>query len=144
MSMNVAKAVIGTFLTAILVNTWLSYVYIMCACADMAGVWLEIDNIMATRVAVVTGSNKGIGFAIVRRLCKEFNGDVVLTSRNEELGREAVKKLEEEGLKPGYCQLDITSSESIENLKKFLVEKYGGLDVLVNNAGIAYKSSTTG
>ena len=95
-------------------------------------------------MAIVTGGNKGIGFAIVRRLCKEFNGDVVLTSRDEKLGREAVQKLEGEGLKPVYCQLDITSSESIENLKKFLVEKYGGLDVIVNNAGIAFKSATTG
>ena len=35
------------------------------------------------RVAVVTGSNKGIGLAIVRSLCKKFDGDVVLTSRDE-------------------------------------------------------------
>ena len=97
-----------------------------------------------TKVAVVTGSNKGIGFAIVRLLCKEFSGDVILTSRDERLGREAVLQLEGEGLKPGYCQLDITSTESIANLKTFLVQKYGGLDVLVNNAGIAFKSASTG
>ena len=35
------------------------------------------------RVAVVSGSNKGIGFAIVRALCKKFDGDVFLTSRDE-------------------------------------------------------------
>ena len=97
-----------------------------------------------TRVAVVTGSNKGIGLAIVRRLCKEFNGDIILTSRDEKLGKEAVQLLEGEGLKPGYCQLDITSAESIANLKTFLIQKYGGLDVLINNAGIAYKSASTG
>ena len=109
------------------------------------GVQCPFDK-MATsrRVAVVTGANKGIGFAIVRRMCKDFEGDVVLTSRDEKLGREAVQKLEGEGLEPVYCQLDITSSESIEGLKKFLVEKYGGLDVLINNAGIAYKFATKG
>ena len=96
------------------------------------------------RVAVVTGSNKGIGFAIVRKMCKVFDGDVILTSRDEGRGKEAVTKLEGEGLKPLYHQLDITSSDSIEVLRKYLDQKYGGLDVLINNAATAYKSSTTG
>ena len=98
---------------------------------------------MATsRVAVVTGSNKGIGLAIVRRLCKEFDGEVILTSRDERLGKKAIQKLEAEGLKPKYYQLDITSSESIDRLKQHLVQQYGGLDVLVNNAAVAFTSDT--
>lgn len=95
------------------------------------------------RVAVVTGSNKGIGLAIVRRLCKEFKGVVYLTARSEENGRQAVGKLEAEGLHPQFHQLDITSAESIEALRKHIVETYGGLDILVNNAGMAYKAATT-
>ena len=98
----------------------------------------------ASRVAVVTGGNKGIGLAIVRRMCKEFNGDVYLTARDDGRGNEAVKLLEGEGLKPKYHQLDITSASSIENLRAYLQDKYGGLDVLINNAGIAYKSASTG
>jgi len=47
--------------------------------------------------------------------------------------------LEKEGLKPLYHQLDICIAESRDTLAKFIKEKYGGLDVLVNNAGIAYK-----
>ena len=93
---------------------------------------------MDLRVAVVTGSNKGIGFALVRRMCKEFNGRVYLTARSEERGREAVSRLEAEGLKPSFHQLDIDSPESIENLRRYLQDTYGGLDVLVNNAGVAY------
>ena len=96
------------------------------------------------KVAVVTGANKGIGLAIVRRLCKEFNGDTVLTSRDETLGREAIRTLEHEGLRPMYHQLDITSQESIDQLKSFLLAQYGGLDILVNNAAICYKLATTG
>ena len=80
----------------------------------------------------------------MRRLCKEFDGDVILTSRDERLGKEAIEKLEAEGLKPKYHQLDITSSESIERLKQHLVQQYGGVDVLVNNAAVAYKSASTG
>ena len=95
------------------------------------------------KVAVVTGANKGIGFYIVRKLCKSFEGDVILTSRDAERGKEAVKKLEGEGLKPKYHQLDITSDESVTKLKEFLQQEYGGLDALVNNAAIAYKHAST-
>ena len=41
----------------------------------------------------VTGSNRGIGFAIVRGLCEQFDGDVYLTARDESRGLAAVKKL---------------------------------------------------
>ncbi|CAN2387570.1 15-hydroxyprostaglandin dehydrogenase (NADP+) activity [Pristimantis euphronides] len=91
------------------------------------------------RVAVVTGSNKGIGLAIVRAMCKQFQGDVYLTARNPKLGEEAVKALNSEGLSPLFHQLDIADRTSIRALRNFLMEKYGGLDVLVNNAGIAFK-----
>ena len=92
---------------------------------------------------MVTGANKGIGLAIVRRLCKEFNGDVYLTARSEENGATAIATLSVEGLKPLFHQLDIASAESIETLKKHILEKYGGIDILVNNAGMAYKNSST-
>ncbi|KAL3880696.1 hypothetical protein ACJMK2_032916 [Sinanodonta woodiana] len=92
------------------------------------------------RVCVI-GSNKGIGFAIVRGLCKSFNGDVYLTARNEGLGKKAVEDLKKEGLNPLFHQLDISDSTSIQNLKAFLQKQYGGLDVLVNNAAI-YQDET--
>jgi len=95
------------------------------------------------RVAIVTGSNKGIGLAIVRGMCRQFDGDVYLTSRNEKLGEEAIKLLKGEGLEPKYHQLDITSEDSIAKLAVFVMEKYGGVDVLINNAGIAYKTAST-
>uniref|UniRef100_A0A8D0GX39 Uncharacterized protein n=1 Tax=Sphenodon punctatus TaxID=8508 RepID=A0A8D0GX39_SPHPU len=91
------------------------------------------------QVAVVTGSNKGIGLAIVRALCKKFSGDVYLTARDTGRGQAAVAKLQEEGLKPLFHQLDINDLQSIQTLRDFLKEKYGGLNVLVNNAGIAFK-----
>ena len=88
------------------------------------------------RVAVVTGANKGIGFEIVKRLCKEFDGLVYLTARDAANGQKAVAKLEAEGLHPRFHQLDITSQESVEKVKEYLLQTYGGLDVLVNNAGM--------
>jgi len=98
---------------------------------------------MSKRVAVVTGSNKGIGFAIVRGLAKAFKGDVYLTARNEERGLKAVEDLKLEGLDAKFHQLDIDNEESIKNLADFLKNTYGGLDVLVNNAGIAFNRDAT-
>ena len=98
---------------------------------------------MPTKVAVVTGSNKGVGLAIVRGLCKQFEGDVYLTSRNEENGRRAVATLEAEGLNPKFHQLDIDYPESIEAIKQHLLDNYGGVDVLVNNAAVAFRAAST-
>ncbi|XP_069802220.1 carbonyl reductase [NADPH] 1-like [Dendropsophus ebraccatus] len=95
------------------------------------------------RVAVVTGGNKGVGLAVVRAMCKQFKGDVYLTARNPKLGEEAVQALNSEGLSPLFHQLDINDLTSIRALRDFLKEKYGGLDVLINNAGIAFKVADT-
>ncbi|XP_008984891.1 carbonyl reductase [NADPH] 1 isoform X2 [Callithrix jacchus] len=91
------------------------------------------------QVALVTGGNKGIGLAIVRDLCRRFSGDVVLTARNVARGQAAVQQLQAEGLSPRFHQLDIDDLQSIRALRDFLRKEYGGLDVLVNNAGIAFK-----
>ncbi|XP_036304472.1 carbonyl reductase [NADPH] 3 isoform X1 [Pipistrellus kuhlii] len=92
-----------------------------------------------SRVAVVTGANKGIGFAIARDLCRRFSGDVVLTARDAARGRAAVQQLQAEGLSPRFHPLDIDDPQSIRALRDFLRQEYGGLNVLVNNAGIAFK-----
>nr|CAB3228067.1 carbonyl reductase [NADPH] 1-like [Phallusia mammillata] len=96
-----------------------------------------------SKVAVVTGGNKGIGLAIVKALCSKYNGDVFLTARNIDLGQEAVKKLEAEGLKVKFHQLDINDEESIKQLGTDIQASHGGIDVLVNNAGMAYKGADT-
>ena len=94
-------------------------------------------------VAVVTGSNKGIGFGIVRALCKQFSGDVYLTARDEARGQAAVAELNKEGLQPKFHILDIGNEETVTKFRDFIKEKHGGIDVLVNNAGIAFKQAAT-
>jgi len=100
---------------------------------------------MSPRVAIVTGSNKGIGFSIVKLLLQRgFDGDVFLTSRDESRGQAAIKELADKfKVTAKYHQLDIDDVRSIERLRDFLVSTYGGLDVLVNNAGIAFKHDST-
>ena len=80
----------------------------------------------ATKVAIVTGSNKGIGLAIVRRMCQEFSGDVIVTARDESRGQTAVSLLKGEGLQPKFHQLDIDSRDSIAKLKESIEKNYGG------------------
>ncbi|CAN6228991.1 unnamed protein product [Urochloa humidicola] len=90
-----------------------------------------------TRVAVVTGGNKGIGLEVCRQLAS--NGiTVVLTARDEVRGAAAVEKLKDEaGLTNViFHQLEVTDAQSIARLAGFLKERFGKLDILVNNAAI--------
>ena len=72
---------------------------------------------MAPKVAVVTGSNKGIGFAIVCGLAKAFQGDFILTARNEERGLQAVEDLKLEGFEVKFHQLDIDHEARDQSIK---------------------------
>lgn len=91
----------------------------------------------------VSGSNKGIGFAIVKELCSKFDGNVYLTSRDEGRGKAAVEELKKHGLHAHFHQLDIDDESSVIKLRDYLQATYGGLDVLVNNAAIAFKAAAT-
>lgn len=93
---------------------------------------------MDTKVAVVTGSNKGIGLGIVKGLCERFKGHVYLTSRDIPRGENAVKELNKIGLKPLYHQLDISDYQSVTNFRDYIKEKHSGIDILINNAAIAF------
>uniref|UniRef100_A0A1B6FR44 carbonyl reductase (NADPH) n=1 Tax=Cuerna arida TaxID=1464854 RepID=A0A1B6FR44_9HEMI len=95
----------------------------------------------SVRVAVVTGGNKGIGYGIVKGLCEKFKGVVYLTARDSGRGKAAVAELNKLGFKPEFHQLDITDKKSISTFAEYIKSKYGGIDVLVNNAAIAYKMS---
>jgi len=64
---------------------------------------------------------------------------VVLTSRNEELGKSAVVKIASPHNNVEYYPLDITDKSSITRFANYLSEKHKGLDILVNNAGMAFK-----
>jgi len=87
----------------------------------------------------VTGGNKGIGFAIVKALCQQYKGNVYLTARDTTRGLNAVSELKKQGLNPKFHQLDVNDDDSVNTFRDYLQNTYGGLDVLVNNAAIAFK-----
>lgn len=72
-------------------------------------------------------------------LCQKYNGNVYLTARDVSRGEAAVAKLKEQGFNPLFHQLDITDNASIQKFKEYIAEKHGGIDLLINNAAIAFK-----
>ena len=95
-----------------------------------------------SKVALVTGGNKGIGAAICRALASSTNPrvHVLLGSRDTSRGQEAVQRLRSEGRdNVDFLPLDIADPTSIQRATDAIKAKWGGLDILVNNAGIAAK-----
>jgi len=94
-------------------------------------------------VIVVTGGNRGIGFEICRQLAAR-GARVVLTARKPAAGAAAVKKLAAQKLTVEFHPLDFTDGKGIAALGDFLKDRYGRLDVLINNAGIIAKGDAPG
>ncbi|KAG5038523.1 hypothetical protein JHK86_019363 [Glycine max] len=91
-------------------------------------------------VAVVTGGNKGIGFALVNRLA-ELGVSVVLTARDRQRGEAAVENLRKQGLGDfvHFLLLDVSDPLSVLTFASSFQAKFGAtLDILVNNAGVSY------
>jgi NAD(P)-dependent dehydrogenase (short-subunit alcohol dehydrogenase family) len=88
-----------------------------------------------TKVALVTGGNRGIGYELVKQLAlKGFK--VILTSRDPDTGHEAAQKLQQSNLDVTFVQMDIDNQDSIRKAATTVNERYGRLDVLINNAGV--------
>ncbi|MGC6284538.1 MAG: SDR family NAD(P)-dependent oxidoreductase [Polaribacter sp.] len=87
------------------------------------------------KVAIVTGSSKGIGKAIAKGLA-QMGADVVISSRNQEACDTVVSEFENEGLKAVGIACHIGKEEQRKNLVDTVVKKLGRIDILVNNAAI--------
>ncbi|XP_051119084.1 uncharacterized protein LOC127243221 [Andrographis paniculata] len=90
-------------------------------------------------IAVVTGANRGIGYEIARQLAGH-GLTVILTSRDASVGEAAAKILQGQGLSVVFHQLDIVVPSSVEALAKWIKETYGGINILVNNAGVNFNT----
>ncbi|MFI6262217.1 SDR family oxidoreductase [Micromonospora sp. NPDC051006] len=90
---------------------------------------------MTKMIALITGSNKGIGLATARQL-GGLGMTVLVGARNAERGQAAERELRAGGADARFVPLDVTDAASVAAAAKLVEEEYGRLDVLVNNAGI--------
>lgn len=102
----------------------------------------DVQFYVMQKTILVTGSNKGIGFEIVKQLAK-LGHTVILTARDEKKGVDALAKLKIENLTVHFIQLDITSEQSIKRAAEQIKLNFGKLDVLINNAAILLKEDQT-
>jgi NAD(P)-dependent dehydrogenase (short-subunit alcohol dehydrogenase family) len=86
------------------------------------------------KVAIVTGA-LGIGLAAARKLASDGASVVVCSDRDEQVG-EAVTALQEEALEARGLRANVTSPADMEGLVSFATERYGGVDILINAAGV--------
>jgi 3-oxoacyl-[acyl-carrier protein] reductase len=95
-----------------------------------------MDFGLAGRTCLVTGASRGIGAATARLLCAE-GANVLLVARDEGRLRDAAEAAAEAGGSAATLSLDVTAENAGERMLTTATEHYGGLDVLVNNAGAA-------
>jgi NAD(P)-dependent dehydrogenase (short-subunit alcohol dehydrogenase family) len=91
---------------------------------------------IAKNVALITGANRGLGLEIARQLGRQ-GVLVVLGARDKHKGEEAAQSLRRQDIEAYAVKLDVTDQHEVNRLPIYFGEKFGRLDVLVNNAGIS-------
>jgi NAD(P)-dependent dehydrogenase (short-subunit alcohol dehydrogenase family) len=87
------------------------------------------------KVALITGANRGIGLETAKQL-GEKGITVVVAARKLESAEETAAQLKSQGIEAYGIQLDVTSAADLAAAVKYLEEKFGKLDILINNAGV--------
>ncbi|ANE53067.1 SDR family NAD(P)-dependent oxidoreductase [Flavisolibacter tropicus] len=100
-------------------------------------------KLLENKVAIITGAGSGIGKATAELFAKE-GAKVVVSDINEAHGNSAVDEIKKEGGEAFYIKADSSKPEENEALVKKTLEKYGALDIAVNNAGIGGPLAATG
>jgi meso-butanediol dehydrogenase/(S,S)-butanediol dehydrogenase/diacetyl reductase len=88
---------------------------------------------LAGKVAIVTGSTRGIGRSIAEYFAAE-GAKVVVTGRTVEKGRKVVDRIREAGGEAHFLRLDVTDEDSVRGVMDAAAERYGSLSTLINNA----------
>ena len=95
-----------------------------------------MENGIAGKVVVITGASSGIGKATAERLASR-GAKVVLAARRTEHLKALTDRIQENSGDAAYLEVDVTRRDDLARLADFAVEKFGRLDVMINNAGIS-------
>lgn len=90
-------------------------------------------------IVLITGCSSGIGAALAKKYQNDLNYRIVLTAREKSLG--LIKQIYQENERLMIVPLDVTSETSRRQLVKDVFTRWGGIDVIINNAGICYRSA---
>ena len=90
-----------------------------------------------SKVIIVTGASKGIGREIAKELAIKGNTIIANYNKSEKEIKELQQELEKQNIKIDIYKADISKREEAANLVRYTIQKYGEIDVLINNAGIS-------
>ena len=93
------------------------------------------------RICLISGAHKGMGFEAARQLGAR-GLHVVPSARLLEHSRDAVTRLESEGVSASALAIDVNDEVSVRTAARALHDRYGKLDVLINNAGVSLEFDT--
>lgn len=95
---------------------------------------------MNEKVMIVSGGASGLGLAAAVKFAR--NGyNIVIIDIDEEKGKEAVKTIENLDKAAVFCLCDISNKEQVQNASKITLERFGRVDVVINNAGLEIRGS---
>lgn len=91
---------------------------------------------MSEKLALVTGGSRGIGAAVAKELASAGYDVVITYAGNEEAANKTVEEIKTLGVEAAAYKFDVSNNEETVKVVSEILEKYGRVDVLVNNAGI--------
>ena len=90
--------------------------------------------------AIITGGARGIGYATAEALARD-GYDILIADLDADAGNEAAERLRSTGAKVTSVRTDVSQAASVEEMARAALERFGGIEVLVNNAGIAGRAA---
>jgi 3-oxoacyl-[acyl-carrier protein] reductase len=96
---------------------------------------LKCQVLLENKVAVVTGSTRGIGFSIAKEFAENNGATTIVCSRNKQQAERAMQQI---GGKVFAAEIDVTNDFSVKEFMQQILSKFGRIDILVNNAGYPF------